>query len=260
MTDQAGESRVGLRLTLGCELGAVRPAVSRACDFLVTQGLGPDEVSACELVLVEACNNAIEHAEESLRGLPVVIEVDCGDEEVELRVWDHTAGFAWPRVVELPPDDSEDGRGLYLIQSLVDDADYVRGSKANCLVVRRRTRGALEGGGLAMEAGELGRRLAESERIISDMADELSSCYESLSAIFRHSGEQGGSVGVRDFCRNLLVDLLRVTGNTWYVFRWVGVGTSQLAVFASSEGMESWEALELGGGRGSGVEVEAVLE
>ena len=50
-------------------------------------------------------------------------------------------------------------------------------------------------------AEEANRRLGESEQVIRDMAEELSSCYESLSAIFRCSSELGKTNDLEEFAR-----------------------------------------------------------
>ena len=228
--------RMGLWLELACELKAVRAAVDRALVFLRGHGVDQEELSACELALVEACNNAVEHATPQGRALPVVIEVLCGVRHLELRVEDHTAGFEWPPVPRLPPDDSEHGRGLFLIHSVMTSAEYYQGRMGNCLVLRK----ARSAAAAAVSAdGELcvlrlQDKLEESEKIIRDMADELSSCYESLSAIFRYSGEQSRAVSMEDFTRRLLGDLLQITGNSWYQFRLLEPDSQQLELAACS--------------------------
>ena len=86
---------------------------------------------------MEACNNAIQYAEGAARGLPVLVEVISDSETVELRVQDHTAGFNWPAQATLPGPDQERGRGLYLIQTLMDHASYLRSHGSNCLFMRK---------------------------------------------------------------------------------------------------------------------------
>jgi serine phosphatase RsbU (regulator of sigma subunit)/anti-sigma regulatory factor (Ser/Thr protein kinase) len=200
-----------LRLSVPCDLAEVRPAVLGVRGFLAEQGLPAEELTNCELALAEACNNAINYAGEGGKRKPIEIEVFCSLTRVEFRVNDHTPGFDWPERVELPDSESERGRGLFLIQSLMDTSQYLRG------------------------AGENSLRLVESEQIISDMAEELSSCYESLSAIFRYSAEQGKAISLEDFARRLLSDLLRITTADWFVLRLVPKGQSQLVVFTASE-------------------------
>src|SRR5947207_4889897 len=92
---------------------------------------------------------------------------------------------------------------------------------------------------------ELNRRLAESEQIINYMAEELSSCYESLSAIFRFSAEQGKSISLENFSRRLLSDLLRITAADWFVLRLVPKEQSRLVVFTASEAGLVLEPLEV---------------
>ncbi len=94
----------------------------------------------CELALVEACNNAIEFAGNGGRQQPVTVDVLCAGNQLELRVTDHTAGFEWPKETRLPERDSERGRGLYLICTLMDEARYLRGAAENVLVLRRQMR------------------------------------------------------------------------------------------------------------------------
>ena len=226
-----------LRLSLACELGEVRPALSIVRAFLTDQGVGEREAAQCQLALAEACNNAIQYARPGERHQPIGIVVTCDDTQIELRTEDHTPGFEWRESVTLPPPDSEGGRGLFLIRSLMGQVTYLRGPSANCLVMRRRRDPALpssprERGG-AVE--ELQRRLEEERHIVTAMAEELSSCYESLSAIFRYGAESDRSADFSEFPRRLLHDLLHITGAEWYVMRLLPEGESRLTVFAASE-------------------------
>ena len=248
MSESPGKSSRGavLRLSLACELTEVRPAILGVRGFLVEQGLAEEDLRGCELALAEACNNAVNYAGNATRAEPIEIEVICNTAKVELRVNDHTPGFDWPGRIELPDFESERGRGLYLIQSLMDSAEYFRGVGENSLRMRKNrapqtVRVALP----TSNPEELGRRLAESEQIISDMAEELSSCYESLSAIFRYSAEQGQSMSLADFSRRLLSDLLPITAADWFVLRLVPKDQSRLVVFSASEPMLDLEPLEV---------------
>src|SRR2546421_357390 len=218
MSESPGKSSRGavLRLSLACELTEVRPAILGVRGFLVEQGLAEEDLRGCELALAEACNNAVNYAGDATRAEPIEIEVICNTAKVELRVNDHTPGFDWPGRIELPDFESERGRGLYLIQSLMDSAEYFRGVGENSLRMRKNrapqtVRVALP----ASNPEELGRRLAESEQIISDMAEELRSCYESLAAIFRYSAEQGQSLRLADFSRRVVRGLVPSHAAGW---------------------------------------------
>lgn len=226
--------RVSFRLTLPCSYAGVREGARAAREFLLEQAVAAEDLTACELSLAEGGNNAVQYAGAGGRPYPVAVEVLCGAEEIEMRVEDHTPGFDWPARVALPEETAEHGRGLYLIRSLMDEVTYLRGGDTNCLVLRRRRRVPAPGVAAgAVDPGELARRFAEDERIIRDMAEELGSCYESLSAIFRYGAEQGRVLGIDDFARRLLGDLLRVTGADWYLFRMFDSESSTLKVFAS---------------------------
>ncbi len=124
-----------LRMALACEFTAVRQTAQAVRRFLAAQGCSENELMDCELALTEACNNAIEYAEGDARQKPVIIEALCGERAIELRVTDHTAGFEWPTEATLPEAESERGRGLYLIRSLMDQAGYFRSSGENTLVL-----------------------------------------------------------------------------------------------------------------------------
>jgi len=127
-----------LRLSLGCNLTLVRSAAEAARAFLAEHGCAGQDLVDYELALVEACNNAIRHSAASGRHKPVLVEVLCDAREVELRVTDHTPGFEWPEKVSLPDSESESGRGLYLIQTLMDYSNYFRSPAENILVMRKK--------------------------------------------------------------------------------------------------------------------------
>lgn len=125
-----------LRLSLACDLAAVRPLADAVLTFLSTQGCRDSERHDCELALVEACNNAIAYARKE-QYQDVAVEVVCGLEYIELRVTDHTTGFELPPRVPPPDPESLSGRGLFLIQAVMDTTRYDRGPSGNTLVLRK---------------------------------------------------------------------------------------------------------------------------
>ena len=132
-----------LRLLMRCDLGQVRRVAQEMHDFLVSEGCGELELADCELVLVEACNNAIVHAKKEAREKPVLIEIMCERKEIELRVSDQTKGFDWPEKASLPKAESVRGRGVFLIQSLMDYSNYFRSEHGNILVLRKKRKGGV---------------------------------------------------------------------------------------------------------------------
>jgi serine/threonine-protein kinase RsbW len=122
-------------LALNCNFTEVPRAREALRLFLAEQSCGPEEVSACEIALVEGCNNAIKYA--GGRSEPVVIEVTCTPRQIELRITDHTPGFPWPEPAPLPEPDSESGRGIYLIQTVMDETEYLNSPGGNTLLMRK---------------------------------------------------------------------------------------------------------------------------
>jgi serine/threonine-protein kinase RsbW len=122
-----------LRLSMACALEKVRPVTRTVRDFLIEQEVPEEEVMSCELALVEACNNAVLYADEDALRHPVEIEIVCDESKIQLRVDDHTEGFEMPAEVDLPPDDRESGRGLFIIKSMMDNVQYFRARTATAL-------------------------------------------------------------------------------------------------------------------------------
>jgi anti-sigma regulatory factor (Ser/Thr protein kinase) len=223
---------VSLRMSLACDLSAVRPMTAVMRDFLREQGASEQEVQACELAMSEACNNAIRYAGPGGQGKVVGIEVSALPDRIDLRVEDNTPGFDWPEEAALPEPDSENGRGIYLIECLMDRVNYFRGRGRNYLIMQKHRH--VDPGAIAAHQSEFHRRLSESENVVRDMAEELSFCYESLSAIFRCSADIGKSNDLGDFARRLLTDLAQITSADWFVLRLTRPGEERLEVFASS--------------------------
>ncbi len=246
MTEQSLQlsHSVALHISLPCQLDEVRHAASRLTDFLREQGLGIEEVQACELAAVEACNNAVQYAGEGRGEEPISLDVHCAQEAIELRIGDHTSGFIWPDEITLPAADKERGRGLFLINSLMDEIGYFRGKEANCLVLRKR-RQEPQKALVAPVLQHLAHQLRESEQIISDMAEELSFCYESLSAIFRCSAELGRTHAFKEFSERLLSDLAQITSADWFILRLASREGNKLSVLTASEAKLKLPALEL---------------
>ena len=218
--------RTSLRLEVACEFSAVRAAVAQVHAWLAEKNLPEADLGAWELALMEAVNNAVKYAPPAARELPVIIEISCGERDVEARITDHTAGFDWPGEVKLPEDESESGRGLFLMKSLTDRAIYFRHPGENILELRRARPAG--GGEISPDPGQLQRRLAEAEGALNDMTAELASSYESLVAMFRYSAELGAHTDVKDFSQRLLRDLMQIAEADGAVLRLISADGKKL--------------------------------
>ena len=244
-----------LRVKLGCDLTAVRPMTAMIRTFLEEQNATTEEIQSAELAIVEASNNAIKYAAAEDKCKEIEVEVGFSAEQLEVRIRDNTAGFEWPQEVQLPDGDAETGRGLFLIHSLMDRVNYYRGRGGNILVMSRHRNGST----VDQPNSDAQRRLNDSETIIRDMAEELSFCYESLSAIFRCSAELGKTNNLEDFARRLLSDLAQITSADWFIFRTCRKGESQLEMFVCSDSSILLPALNIYETTNRSVEAEAAV-
>lgn len=127
-----------LCLQMKCDVSAVRGIAQKVRGFLLRQGCSEQDVNDCELALVEACNNAVLYAACQTPLPEVRIEAISGPDEIELRVTDHTPGVVWPERASLPEAGSERGRGLFIIQSVMDSTRYLKDTGGNTLVLQKR--------------------------------------------------------------------------------------------------------------------------
>ena len=246
---------------LPCDLRAVAEMCQQARAFFAQAGLIPAEIDAWEVVLAESANNAVNYAIQEQRQLSIRVDLLTTPEWVEVRVTDHTAGFDYPETAELPSDDSESGRGLFLIQSLTDEVRYLRGRKENCLVLRKR-RTAPGSAAPPVPPTNTATELQEATRTLDLMTEELSSCYESLAAIFRFSAELQSDSNPESFLQRWMDQLLSITESNWCILRLPQSGGRELRLAASSN--RDWRSepvpLEHGSSNGSSVEARAATQ
>jgi serine phosphatase RsbU (regulator of sigma subunit)/anti-sigma regulatory factor (Ser/Thr protein kinase) len=209
---------VTFRTSLPCELEAISAARVEIGNFLREQGVHQEEISACELALAEACNNAVQNATPEGRTRPVEIVAICTRSKVELHVIDHTAGFDWPETTEAPDWQEEHGRGLFFIQSFMDRASYFRGRYENSMVMRKMRASRPNFASPETDA-TLRNRLTETQQALTEMARELCFRSETLAAICRCSADLGRSNDLKGFAERLMNDLLHIAAAEWFVLR-----------------------------------------
>lgn len=233
---------ITLRLAFAPDFTSAREASGKIRGFLAEQGMPARELFSYEICAAEACYNAIEHAQGAAKDYSPIAEVLISGDQIEMRVTDHTAGFILPERLALPSPTHERGRGLFLIQSMMDEVRYLRGPSENTLVMRKRRRSAGPAGERRDEVPEPrlstdGREhAAKPEANPARVAGELSLRSEALSAIFRCCAELGSSdEGAEAFNGNILTDLLRITSADWYILRLLSPDKRQLRLAAVSE-------------------------
>ncbi len=242
-----------LRLAFAPDAPSARAVAEAIRTFLAEQGVPEKELFSYELCIAEASNNAIKYAVGPARELQPVAEALFTPDRIELRMTDHTPGFVLQEKVPQPSVLGDSGRGLFLIQSVMDEVRYLRGAKENILIMRKRRRAhqppsaarkSDSASGLSLE--ESHRQLTESKSAHASMAGELSFRSETLSAIFRCCAELGRSDDVAEgFGKRLLVDLFHLTTADWCVLRLLSPDNRTLAVAAASDAELASEAIQL---------------
>lgn len=201
-------------------LAAAREASTGARGFLASHGLPEPELAAWELILTEAGNNSVIHCGGELPGQSWQMHLLFAADRVIAKIHDDNDGFDWPDDPQLPDDDSESGRGIFLIHTLTDFRKIAHYPGGNILTLERRHMPAAPAEDL--------------EATLDAMTEELASCYESLSAIFRFTAEARRTTSLEDFASSLLRHLGTITTSDSGTLR--VVSQNQLVTLATHGG------------------------
>ena len=232
-----------LRLAFSPDAVSAREVSVAIRSFLADQGVAEKELFSYEMCVAEASSNAVEYAQGPSRMLKPIAEVLVTPSQIELRVTDHTGGFALRERIPTPSPLSDRGRGLFLIQSVMDEVRYLRGTNENILVMRKKrsasrvqpaTQGESSEDPPSLEKCRV--QLADASARLAEMADELQLRSETLASVFRCCAEIGALEGASfGFEGRILIDLLHLTSADWYVLRMLSPDGRNLMVAATSE-------------------------
>lgn len=92
------------------------------------------------LVLTEALVNAIKHANTADPNKDVLIRISVSDKDLLIRVYDNGLGFDLNLFssAACPDPLNEQGRGIYIIRSLMDSVEYKKTNNGNVLEMKKR--------------------------------------------------------------------------------------------------------------------------
>ncbi len=221
----------GFRLDFSATLEDARDAVRAVIQWLVDHRIQDDECRQWELVLAEAANNAVLHATPEQTRLTVRIEAALSADDIDVRIIDHTSGFDWPEEAALPEDDdSEHGRGLFIIRSLTDHVSYLRGQDYNVLSLRSPRKSPLH-----VEE--------DTEETLELMTAEVASCYETLANIFRLIADAGNDVEPVALAVRWLEELRELAGADFLVLRMAATDAGRLPILGGVPSTIVWEPL-----------------
>jgi serine/threonine-protein kinase RsbW len=122
-------------------MGFEKVAMSTAAAVAKLMGFRADRVEDLKTAVAEACINAIEHGNRLNEKLSVGVVLAVGPDELEIKVIDDGKGMtkqpAKPDIDrKMHGQENTRGLGMFLIQALVDEAEWVVGSDGNSSYVR----------------------------------------------------------------------------------------------------------------------------
>ena len=123
-------TRVEVRLP--SRLGYEKVAMSTAASVAKLVGLAPERIEDLKTAVAEACINAIEHGNRLNENLSVGVILSAESGALEVKVLDDGKGStARPRKPDIDRkmhgEEPPRGMGMFLMQSLVDEAEWVPG-------------------------------------------------------------------------------------------------------------------------------------
>jgi serine/threonine-protein kinase RsbW len=133
------ETAVEVRLP--SRLGFEKIAMGTAASVAKLMGFPDDRIEDLKTAVAEACINAIEHANRLDDNLSIGVILSATDDSLEVKVIDEGEGVAnrpsSPDIDrKMHGEEATRGMGMFLIEALVDEAEWVKGSKDNKSYVR----------------------------------------------------------------------------------------------------------------------------
>jgi len=137
----SGTKSTTVEVRLPTRMGYEKVAMSTASAVAKLMGFPEDRVEDLKTAVAEACINAIEHGNRLNEKLSVGVVLSAGPDELEVKVIDDGKGMSTQPAkpdIDRKMQGVEDprGMGMFLIQALVDEAEWVKGSNGKSSYVR----------------------------------------------------------------------------------------------------------------------------
>jgi serine/threonine-protein kinase RsbW len=141
MTATAAARATTVEVRLPSRLGFEKVAMSTAASVAKLMGFREERIDDLKTAIAEACINAIEHGNRLNEKLSVGVVLSAGADELEIKVMDDGKGMQQRPIkpdIDKKMHGEEDprGMGMFLIQALVDEAEWVVGSNGKGSYVR----------------------------------------------------------------------------------------------------------------------------
>ena len=130
-----------VEVRLPTRMGYEKVAMSTASAMAKLLGFPPDRIEDLKTAVAEACINAIEHGNRLNENLSVGVILSAGPHQLEVKVLDDGKGMkkqpARPDIDrKMHGEEDPRGMGMFLIQALVDEAEWVSGTDGKSSYVR----------------------------------------------------------------------------------------------------------------------------
>ncbi|WP_263358465.1 ATP-binding protein [Acidicapsa ligni] len=130
-----------VEVRLPSRLGFEKVAMSTAASVAKLMGFREERVEDLKTAIAEACINAIEHGNRLNEKLSVGVVLSAGTDALEIKVMDDGKGMgARPTKPDIDRkmhgEEDPRGMGMFLIQALVDEAEWVVGTNGKGSYVR----------------------------------------------------------------------------------------------------------------------------
>jgi serine/threonine-protein kinase RsbW len=137
----SGKKSTTVEVRLPTRLGYEKVAMNAASTVAKLMGFPEDRVDDLRTAVAEACINAIEHGNRLNEKLSVGVVLSAGADDLEVKVIDDGTGIskqpAKPDIDrKMHGEEDPRGMGMFLIQALVDEAEWVAGTDGKSSYVR----------------------------------------------------------------------------------------------------------------------------
>lgn len=125
------DQAVTTELRLPSRLGFEKVAMSTAATVAELMGFSEERIEDLKTAVAEACINAIEHGNRLDASQTILVILSIGESTLEVKVVDHGSGAGKTSVQrpnvdrKISGEEEARGMGMFLIQSLVDEAEWV---------------------------------------------------------------------------------------------------------------------------------------
>ena len=130
-----------VELRIPSRMGYEKVAMSTASSVARLMGFPDERIEDLKTAIAEACINAIEHGNHLNENLCVAVTLSARKDGLEIKVLDDGRGILKPPTkpdIDRKMHGEEDARGMgmFLIQALVDEAEWVKDNKGSGSYVR----------------------------------------------------------------------------------------------------------------------------